>query len=1467
MALNLDNDFLIKIGIEPDNAQNQKAIEQVLEEVRKALNKEFGFNIEVGNLNEIIKKVQELGDGFRVIKNSSGDITSVSTNFKSVSGAIVTLNTNLNQTITTLKELKQISNSFQKDLGAAFRAGNLYDAEGNQIQKWNDRGKADYISETSAQTTTVYKNNPTYILNEIIDRYKIIKKLQNEMSGSGWSEVFDRLQKVNNELEEYIENQRKNKTVNEKELNSTVARNEYDLGDQAYKQILKIQEQITQSKRKEIDADSKNINIIKQKTSQLNSQLEAIKSIAKLTEQQQKGVRNAQASSIQQVADYAEIKRQISLEEKLTQNYKKQIEYIKQIDNLNSKNTDSNELTYAKEQLRIRQEESAVIKGQITDQKKLNDIQSSFDKQRKEQQIKVSDAEDTAKVEKAIKLKQELAKAETDLFKAQKQRAGTETLSEQQDVVNRLTSELKKATDAQMSNGQAVNQSERYRRAANEADEKAVTIQTQLEKRYKGNTITLGKLVDQLKETANNVVQYNLAWDAFNKVDDIIVDSVAKVKELDDAMTQIRLVTGESGESARETMNSYAELAKELGTTTQVVSEGSIEWLRQGRTAEETTELLRASTMLSQLGAIESSEATEKLTAIMNGYKLSVSDAMDVVDKLAKVDLIAATSTEELSTALQYVSSYAEASGLSLDRMIGYIASVSETTRLSAETIGQGWKSILSRIQNVKAGKSIDDMGESINDTEKVLTRFGISLRDNAKEFRNIGDIIDDVAARWDDFTSVEQNQIATAMAGTYQRNTFIATMENYGKAMKYAQEAQESAGTSEEKYGVVLDSIQGKINQFIATWEQMINRMGQGDTFKFIVDSGTTLLSKLDYLINDLGVIQNFVFPVGIAFGFKQATQGAMALLSNIKNLKNELSGLSGLIGQATTISGGSISKADTSSIVTAFNQLGKLDLGKFNDEFSAWAAAIKPVNTQVQATVLQSKGLNAQQTVLTMSTQGLTADVIANSMAYAGYSKEAITASLSANNFSKEQIEAAISTKAFDTALKTTAVSTGGLTKAVNLFKAAWATSPFMVIGAIFTAIQVGVAIFDHFNVTLEEHREKVEELNKQYKDTVSQLESIKNELEENEKQLREINSMESLDIIEQKQLSDLKAANRELKIQQALLESISSSELKNAIEESTKLMGKVFDIDGSFAETYAKEQQDYALSEQMGNSLTYTLTAIDDNNAIKLLQVVEGYQEKIAKNQEEYQKALAEGNTEEINRLQTEYETFSNAYKESQSALVDFYKENETVINETISQVNDALSQGIKISADDQAAADVAKKMQELILKALDPTAYTQLRVGDLINTDGALDKLQALTSELDEEEISAEEYAKKVNSIFEDLYNNDELREQLIGEGLIKDEDYTDLDTFKAKIESIVGEDYKVNIELELPEVEPMTFQTAAATFATEIAKIKEQMDLLDLAMDEFNETGGFSVEFNSIFRLVIWKFKSFNRRVK
>lgn len=63
---------------------------------------------------------------------------------------------------------------------------------------------------------------------------------------------------------------------------------------------------------------------------------------------------------------------------------------------------------------------------------------------------------------------------------------------------------------------------------------------------------------------------------------------------------------------------------------------------------------------------------------------------------------------------LQYVSSMSKNAGMEIDQMIGILAVGSETTRLSAETIGNAWKSILTRMQQVKAGVDVDDMGEPL---------------------------------------------------------------------------------------------------------------------------------------------------------------------------------------------------------------------------------------------------------------------------------------------------------------------------------------------------------------------------------------------------------------------------------------------------------------------------------------------------------------------------------------------------------------------------------------------------------------------------------------------------------------------------------------------------------------------------------------------------------------------------------
>lgn len=90
---------------------------------------------------------------------------------------------------------------------------------------------------------------------------------------------------------------------------------------------------------------------------------------------------------------------------------------------------------------------------------------------------------------------------------------------------------------------------------------------------------------------------------------------------------------------------------------------------------------------LSKVGAIESSQATELLTSSLNGYQLAAKDAMSVVDKISAIDLAAATSSEELATALSRTANSANDAGVSFNKLLAMIGTTSSVTRKSASTI------------------------------------------------------------------------------------------------------------------------------------------------------------------------------------------------------------------------------------------------------------------------------------------------------------------------------------------------------------------------------------------------------------------------------------------------------------------------------------------------------------------------------------------------------------------------------------------------------------------------------------------------------------------------------------------------------------------------------------------------------------------------------------------------------------
>lgn len=136
---------------------------------------------------------------------------------------------------------------------------------------------------------------------------------------------------------------------------------------------------------------------------------------------------------------------------------------------------------------------------------------------------------------------------------------------------------------------------------------------------------------------------------------------------------------------------------------------------RQGKSQAETMLLLKNSTMMATLANMDYNDSTELLTSTLNGYQMAAEESTHVVDALVSIDLAAATSTEELATALQKTANTASDAGVTFERLAGMIATVSENTRQQPELIGRAFRTIFTRMQNVKAGKSIDEYGESLD--------------------------------------------------------------------------------------------------------------------------------------------------------------------------------------------------------------------------------------------------------------------------------------------------------------------------------------------------------------------------------------------------------------------------------------------------------------------------------------------------------------------------------------------------------------------------------------------------------------------------------------------------------------------------------------------------------------------------------------------------------------------------------
>lgn len=207
---------------------------------------------------------------------------------------------------------------------------------------------------------------------------------------------------------------------------------------------------------------------------------------------------------------------------------------------------------------------------------------------------------------------------------------------------------------------------------------------------------------------------YGILQSGMNKAQEMVQNTY----DVDSAMTQLQMATGISNDKAKDLMKTYSNMGHQLKATGTDVAASSTEWMKQGQSVEKSNKLAESSIKLSKVGDLTSENATKYLTSARKGYGItSAEDTLKIVDKMSSVDMASATDVGGLAEGMSEVATNANLAGVSMDKLLGYLATIGETTQEGMSSVGTGLNAIFSRMGNIKLArlKDYQNNGEDLD--------------------------------------------------------------------------------------------------------------------------------------------------------------------------------------------------------------------------------------------------------------------------------------------------------------------------------------------------------------------------------------------------------------------------------------------------------------------------------------------------------------------------------------------------------------------------------------------------------------------------------------------------------------------------------------------------------------------------------------------------------------------------------
>ena len=216
-------------------------------------------------------------------------------------------------------------------------------------------------------------------------------------------------------------------------------------------------------------------------------------------------------------------------------------------------------------------------------------------------------------------------------------------------------------------------------------------------------------------------------------------------------------------------------------------------------------------------------------------------------------------------------------------------------------------KTVFSRYQNIAAGKftaaqsDIDSENyneeewSGLNDVETALKALGIKIRSSVDTFRDFDDVMEEIASKWDTFSSVQQSGIATSLAGVRQRENIITLFQNWDLVKKYEDISANAYGTAVEKMEAYSQGVEAARKRVQAAWEGFALIVNESGILEAAFNGLATAIENIHWII--LAAITSLVAsnPAGAAATLSQAFT-KLSLILGSTGLEQKL----GLVGDS---------------------------------------------------------------------------------------------------------------------------------------------------------------------------------------------------------------------------------------------------------------------------------------------------------------------------------------------------------------------------------------------------------------------------------------------------------------------------------------------------------------------------------------------------------------------------------------